>query len=155
MVQSPGSQRLLQEASKRFATLYNIQADDATMRTFLTARLAFKNFDLCGKTEATIYLRNESFRKTIFTNIILPMLKFQEEHNEKVKNILKKLFEIEEGSLHFSKDIVKGGLQAINEVAHEAFQLLVNYYLKSEAYYIRGILLFENNRGKDFFSFST
>jgi hypothetical protein len=145
MVQSTKSQELLQQASRRLATLYKIQVDDATKQTFLTARLAFKTPDLCKNGDATIIL-TENERKVMFTNVVLPMLQEQEKHNEKVKLLLQKLFEIQEGRLRFSRTIANGGLEAINEIAHEAFIILVDYYLKSDAYYFRGIRLLE---GKD------
>jgi len=154
LVQSAVSQKMLQETSLRMAKLYNIKGDEASRRGFLMSRTPFTQHTLCGGRDSQIFVQNDGFRKSLLTNAIMPMLALQEEHNQKALALLKELFIFEEGQLKFSKAIVKGGLSAINEIAHKAFTLLTNYYLLSEARYIRGMLVFENNNGKGFFSFA-
>ncbi len=155
LIQSPTSATLLQDISRRLATLYNIPGDETVRKSFLTSRIAFKDFDLCGKQQATITFLNDAFRKKFQSDIVMPMLKFQEEHNKKVEEILKRLFTMKDGQLKFSSAISKQGISAINEIAHEAFKVLTNYYIRSEAFYLKGILTLQNNRGKDYFIFQT
>jgi hypothetical protein len=155
LIQSITSAALLQDISRRLATLYNIPGDEAVRKSFLTSRIAFKDFELCGKQQVTITFLNQEFRKKFQSDIVMPMLKFQEEHNKKVEEILKRLFTMKDGQLKFSTIISKQGISAINEIAHEAFKVLTNYYIKSEAYYLKGIITLQNNRGKDYFTFTT
>jgi hypothetical protein len=153
LVQSAQSKAILEDASRRLASLYNIGGTDEQKKEFLTSRVAFKDFSLCGKNDATIQFINDEFRKEFRNKIVMPMLKYQSEHNEKAILLLKKMFEFEEGRLKFSREIVKGGLKVINEIAHEAFKLLINYYLSSEAYYNRGEIILLRNQGTNKFVF--
>ncbi len=153
LVQSAESRAELQNIGKRFARLYKISGDDSQTKDFLTSRVAFRDFPLCGKTDTNIQILHDGFRKKIQRDVVMPMLAFQDKHNQNALDLLKQMFEFQEGQLKFSKEIVKGGLKAINELAHKAFRLLTVYYLTSEGYFINGILEFENNRGKDYFTF--
>jgi hypothetical protein len=153
LVQSAESRTLLQETSKRIARLYRIGGNESQTKEFLTTRVAFRDFELCGKADTNIQFLNDNFRKKFQKEYVMPMLAFQDEHNKKAEELLKQMFEFEQGQMRFSKEIVKGGLKSINELAHQAFKLLVGYYLKSEAYFINGVLAIEQNRGKDYFTF--
>jgi hypothetical protein len=46
----------------------------------------------------------------------------------------------------FSKELTTGGLSSVNAFGREASRLLLEYYKKSEAYYISGVLLLERNK---------
>jgi hypothetical protein len=48
-------------------------------------------------------------------------------------------------SLRLQPAIKAAGIAGINAIGVEAHDLLLNYYLKSEALYIRGIYLMEQN----------
>ena len=47
--------------------------------------------------------------------------------------------------LRLQPSVKQGGKDGINVIGSEAHDLLLNYYLKSEAFYIRGIYMFEQN----------
>ena len=84
-------------------------------------------------------------------NIILPMLTLQQKHTAAVEKLLNEMFVIEKGNLRFSNTIANGGIKAVNEFGRKAHILLRNYYLESEAYFIRGVLIFEKPEYKAFF----
>jgi len=78
------------------------------------------------------------------------MLDFQASHTVAVNKLLMKMFIIEtakgkdtapEVRLRLQPAIKAAGKDGINAIGREAQDLLLNYYLKSEAFYIRGISL--------------
>jgi hypothetical protein len=50
-----------------------------------------------------------------------------------------------DGGFKFSTAIVNGGRQAVNDFGRRARAMLLDYYLKSEAFYIKGVIEFEKN----------
>jgi hypothetical protein len=92
-------------------------------------------------------------RDRIQKECIKPMLDFQLEHTKKVNTLLMKMFKIEKLTeknksqikLRLQPSIKTMGKDGVNKIGAEAHDLLLNYYLKSEALYIRGVYIFEQN----------
>jgi hypothetical protein len=147
LIQSQEALKKLQDISLYFGKVYRIPGDETTLKSLFTRQVAVKEFDFC-KADSVIYFTKEKddFRKAFLKTYVMPMLQFQNEHNVKVLALLKKMFDIEQGTLKFSKEIVKGGLPAITAIGREAFQLLSSYYSKSEAFYMKGVLALKANR---------
>ena len=56
------------------------------------------------------------------------------------------MFVIKGNSIQFSSVLTSGSIAALNEIGKKAHDLLLNYYLRSEAYYIRGVVILEENK---------
>jgi len=50
-----------------------------------------------------------------------------------------------QATMRFQETLKKGGRAKLDELGREAHDLLLNYYLKSEAYYIKGAIIIEKN----------
>ena len=137
----------LREASKKLAGLYDIKSDP---ERFVESSTEFKPFPGCAKTpNALLELRDDNFRREIQNTIIRPMLNLQESHTAKVNALLKKMFDVKvdksgNSSMSFTKALRGGGREAVNNFGREAHDLLLDYYLKSEAWFIKGVLLIES-----------
>jgi hypothetical protein len=153
----------LQQLSREFAGLYMMPTAGA--ETFLaadddkpgsSAMTQFRDIQLCAKKDALIRIEQDQkgreFLTALQTQVIGPMLAFQEEHTKKVNTLLMKIFKVETVNLPGAKpeinlkitDAVKSkGTQGINEMGKEAHKLLREYYRKSEAFYMKGVLMFE------------
>jgi len=158
LTQSEPSAADLRKASVQFARLYNIQGDQ---EGFLSAEdgkvksaVNFTGYPLCAKAEKLLRLKSDKAGKDLFAAIqsrcIKPMLDFQAAHTIAVNKLLMKMFIIEttkssEIKLRLQPSIRAGGRDGINAIGREAHDLLLNYYLKSEAFYIRGIYLMERS----------
>jgi len=141
----------LRSASAKIAQLYDIQTNP---ENFLESNVPFKNFKLCDGKDVLLQFRNDaaglSLRKRMNTEVILPMLNFQDKHTTQVNELFKNMFNTsvdKEGrpAMAFTDILKKGGRQALNNFGRQARNLLLQYYTVSEAYYIKGIRLFETN----------
>ena len=156
---SEGNQQL-QNASKKIAGLHNIESN---AEKFLESNATFKKFKLClmkdssGKelssTDVSIELRDMNLVNQLLKEVVVPMLTFQEQHTAKVNEIFKKMFIVStdkqgRASMSFSDILHKGGRESVNTFGIEARNLLLNYYLTSEAYFIKGVQLIERNSEK-------
>ena len=133
----------LRDASKKLALLYNIRDNQ---ETFIESTQRFRHFGICptGQTR-TIQITKKEFANKMKKEVIEQMLKFQEEHTKKVNDLFKKMFSVDaKGELRFTQALRTGGRAAVTQFSKEAAALLLNYYLKSEAYYIKGVLMFED-----------
>ena len=102
----------------------------------------------------TIQILKKEFANKLQKEVITPMLVFQEAHTKKVNDLLKKMFSIDaKGELRFQPELRNGGKAAVTQFSREAAALLLNYYLKSEAYYIKGVLMFEDKANAGSFTF--
>lgn len=141
----------LREASKKLAALYDIKTNP---ETFIESSTEFKPFPLCGKNQnALLEFRDDNLRRQMQNEVILPMLQFQQAHTVKVNALLKQMFEVKvdkggKPTMKFSSALRTGGRQSVNEFGRKAHDLLLDYYLKSEAYFIKGVLLLERNPTK-------
>jgi hypothetical protein len=141
----------LRDASKKLAALYDIKTNP---ETFIESSTEFKPFPLCSKFQnALLEFRDDTLRRQIQNEVILPMLQFQEAHTAKVNALLKQMFEVKldaqkKPTMKFSSALRSGGRVAVNEFGRKAHDLLLDYYLKSEAYFIKGVLLLERNPTK-------
>lgn len=153
-----GKSELIQ-ASTQLADLYRIPKDKGT---FIESSQEFRSFGMCGTANAdkNIQIKSDKFRLQLQNEIILPMLSLQQEHSKSVNLLLKSMFDIkkvlldgqEQRSMTFSSSLINGGRESVNEFGKKARSLLLNYYMKSEAYFIKSVLLFEEN--KDAWTFS-
>lgn len=149
--QSQAAKQELKTISKQFAGLYRITT---SVDNFLESKTPFSEFPLCqaqGKKYANniIEYTDEILRKTMVQTIIAPMLQFQQEHTNKVNELFKKMFKATldkqgKASIGFTSALRAGGKGSINEFGNQARILLANYYAKSEALFLKGVLLLEN-----------
>lgn len=144
--QSIEREKELREGSKQIAKLYNITTSP---ETFLESNSPFKAFSVC--TADSMLAVDDIVRRDLLTKVINPMLRFQENHTDLVNSMLKRMFTVtndpKEGiKMTFSKELTTGGLSSVNAFGREASRLLLEYYKKSEAYYISGVLLLERNK---------
>lgn len=141
----------LREASKKLAALYDIKQNP---ETFIESTSEFKTFPLCSKfPNALLEFRDDNLRRQMQNEVIRPMLQFQEEHTKQVNILLKRMFEVKvdkqgKPTMKFTSELRSGGREAVNKFGRDAHDLLLNYYLKSEAYFIKGVLLLEKNPTK-------
>lgn len=142
----------LRDASKKLALLYNIKDNQ---ETFIESSTRFRHFGICSASASRmIEIVKRDFAKKIQEEVIVPMIKFQEEHTKKVNDLLKKMFSVDsKGELRFQPVLRNGGKAAVTAFSREAAALLLNYYLKSEAYYIKGVLMFEDKANANSFKF--
>lgn len=134
----------LREASAMIAKMFRI---DKTQNTFVsTAQTQFAQYAVCQTKGGDVLLRflkpNSPLLKQV-KGIIVALLKHQDDHTKQVNELLKKMFLVKDGKLAFSNDLKNGGIQAVNMFARQAREMLRQYYLRSEAYFTRGVLLFE------------
>jgi len=131
----------LRHASSLFAQLYGISQN---RETFLQSSAQFTRSPQC---KAELYgFVNDSFRAEFFTTFIQPMLDYQEQHAVRVNMLLMKMFQVTPDPPYrvlFSPLIHTGGKEQINAFGREAHDLLLDYYLHSEAYYIRAVIQLE------------
>ena len=148
---NPGSEDL-KRASVLMAKLYNIPVAPTEFLESSSKFLPFKK--LCGESNKDVYVQyGDPAIKSAIRTIIAKMLAFQEEHNKRANAFLKTMFSViinpKQGeSLMFSKDLKDGGINAVNVYCKNARDMLLEYYLKSEAMYVEAILLLEANRDK-------
>ena len=157
--QSEPSKTALRSASEQFAKLYNIPGDQ---KNFLLEEkggaTTFTQFPMCKEKEDRLFkIKNtpdgKKLKDRIQTECIKPMLDFQLDHTKKVNTLLMKMFKIEKASdknktqikLRLQPSFKAEGKDGVNKIGAEAHDLLLNYYLKSEAFYIRGVYIFEQN----------
>jgi len=141
----------LRAASAKIAQLYDIQTNP---ESFLESNTPFKNFKMCDGKDVLLQFREDpngmKLRQLLTNEVITPMLKFQDTHTAQVNALFKKMFDIavdKEGrpTMAFTAPLKKGGRQVLNEFGRQARNLLLQYYTVSEAYYIKGVRLFETN----------
>jgi len=161
LTQSEPSRSSLRAASQQFGKLYNLPGDQSGFLSpdeTAKSSVNFPAYPLCGKNaNRLLKLRQDKPGKDLLANLqaqcIKPMLDFQESHTLAVNKLLMKMFKIEttqkngrpQTSLRLQPAIKAAGIAGINAIGVEAHDLLLNYYLKSEALYIRGIYLMEQN----------
>ena len=142
----------LRKASAQIAALYGVTTSP---ETFLESNQEFRQFDkLCSADSSAkttkdnlLEIRDLRIVKELMEKVVNPMLKFQQEHTKAVNEFFKKMFDFnqKEKTLAFSEALRKGGRESVNEFCAKARSLLLNYYVKSEAYYIQGVVILEKN----------
>jgi hypothetical protein len=159
LTQTESGRSELQGLSKEFAALYmmptagadSFLAADDDKGTTLTQ---FRELPFCAKKDALIRIDRDAkgaeFLNKLQAEVIQPMLAFQEEHTKKVNALLMKIFKVETNSkaqvsLKIVDAVKAKGTEGINMMGKEAHRLLREYYRRSEALYMKGVLLFEKN----------
>lgn len=166
LTQTESGRSELQSLSKEFAALYMMPTLGA--ETFLAAdddrptatMTQFREIGLCAKKDALIRIERDQkgneFLNNLQAQVIQPMLAFQEQHTIKVNALLMKMFRVEtitppggkpEVNLKLTDLVKSRGTEGINTMGKEAHRLLREYYRKSEALYMKGVVMFEKNQG--------
>ena len=154
LTQTESGKSELRALSTEFAQLYMIQSQDPG--NFLMGSTTFKDSTLCGNKTADIQVGSNKdgaeLLKELTTQVIKPMLAFQENHTISVNNLLKQMFKIEKAKdgqfrLRITDAIKSRGKDGLNDFGRRAHRLLREYYRKSEAFYVKGVRIFENRRG--------
>ena len=167
LAQTESGRSELQNLSKEFAALYMMPTVGA--ETFLAAdddrpsassMTQFREIGFCAKRDGLIRIEQDQKGKEFLNNlqsqVIQPMLAFQEQHTQKVNALLMKMFRVEtitppggrpEVNLKLTDLVKSRGTEGINTMGKEAHRLLREYYRKSEAFYIKGVVMFEKNPG--------
>jgi hypothetical protein len=167
LTQTESGRSELQNLSKEFAALYMMPTVGA--ETFLatdddrpsaSSMTQFREIGFCAKRDGLIRIEQDQKGKEFLNNlqsqVIQPMLAFQEQHTQKVNALLMKMFRVEtitpqggkpEVNLKLTDLIKSRGTEGINTMGKEAHRLLREYYRKSEAFYMKGVIMFEKNPG--------
>lgn len=138
----------LRDASKKFANLYNITTNP---EEFLESQTQFRQYPMCTR-EMVLEFKDTTFVEKLKAEVIKPMLDFQLQHTKATNEFLSRMFKVtfdknkKPTGIRLVDEIKKGGREVLNNFGREANRLLLNYYLKSEAYFMKGILLIENNK---------
>lgn len=148
--QSQTAREGLKNISKQFAGLYRITT---SVDNFLESKTPFSEFPVCQAqvkryNNSIIEYTDENLRKTMVATVIGPMLQFQQEHTKQVNDLFKKMFAVSvdkqgKSTMGFTKALRAGGKESINQFGNEARILLSNYYAKSEALFVKGVILLE------------
>jgi len=149
MRKTPELEAELKVASELMAKLYNIRDN---RDTFLESDKAFTAYGgrLCGdnKTKSSPFeYRHPELIQKMQEVVIAPMLEYQRQHNMAVTDILKRMFVKTGDSLKLSAEL-EADLNSETDRNLQAYcatirNLLLNYYLKAEAFFIMGVLLLE------------
>ena len=67
------------------------------------------------------------------------LFQIQFNHTDAVLKLIKKIFNINAGTIEFNQAIAKKGLRGIEEIAHEARDLLTEYYSNCQKEYAEGV----------------
>ena len=154
LTQTESGKSELRALSTEFAQLYIVQMQDPG--NFLMGNTTFRDSTLCGNKTADIQVGSNKdgaeLLKELTTQVIKPMLAFQENHTKAVNNLLKQMFKIEKAKdgqvrLRITDAIKSRGKDGLNDFGRKAHKLLREYYRKSEAYYVKGVRIFETRRG--------
>ena len=152
MRKTPELEGELKVASELMAKLYNIRDN---RDTFLESDKAFTAYGgrLCGenKTKSSPFeYRHPELIQRMQEVVIAPMLEYQRQHNKAVTDILKRMFIKTGDSLKLSAEL-EADLNTETDRNLQVYcaairNLLLNYYLKAEAFFIMGVLLLEKYR---------
>ena len=141
----------LRSASALLAKLYRVPVS-TTGENFIESGSQFRGTNICGATAmqtstSLIHrIKEDNIRRKIQIEIIQPMLTLQDQHAARVNSLLKEMIQLKpDGGFKFSQAIVSGGRQAVNDFGRRARAMLLDYYMKSEAFYIKGVIEFEKN----------
>lgn len=154
LTQTESGKSELRALSTEFAQLYMVQTQDPG--NFLMGNTTFRDSTLCGNKTADIQVGSNAdgaeLLKELTTQVIKPMLALQENHTKAVNNLLKQMFKIEKTKdgqvrLRITDAIKSRGKDGLNDFGRKAHTLLREYYRKSEAFYVKGVRIFETRRG--------
>lgn len=154
LTQTESGKSELRALSTEFAQLYMVQMQDPG--NFLMGNTTFRDSTLCGNKIADIQVGSNAdgaeLLKELTTQVIKPMLTLQENHTKAVNILLKQMFKIDKAKdgkvrLRITDAIKSRGKDGLNDFGRKAHRLLREYYRKSEAYYVKGVRIFETRRG--------
>jgi hypothetical protein len=149
MKKTPQLEKELKNASELMAKLYNISDN---RETFLESEKTFTAYGgrLCGDNKTKSFpfeYRHPELIENMKKVVIEPMLEYQRQHNTAVTDILKRMFVKTGDSLKLSAELEADlNTETDNNLqiyCAEIRTLLLNYYLKAEAYFILGVLILE------------
>lgn len=152
MRKTPELEAELKSASELMAKLYNIRDK---RDTFLESDQQFTAYGgrLCGDNKTKNYpfeYRNSELIQRMQEVVIVPMLEYQRQHNKAVTDILKRMFVKTGDSLKLSAELESDLNTETDRNLHvycaAIRNLLLNYYLKAEAFFIMGVLMLEKYR---------
>ena len=95
---------------------------------------------------------SSQFHKIKVTNLRLQAKKLFETHFAhvtKVNKLLKKMFVLEKGPITLNPDILNKGVQGIEDIAHEARDLLSDYYSNCQTEYSKGVKILVSPEKED------
>ena len=163
LMQTEPSRTSLREASEKFAKLYNLVGEQ---KGFLTGEdegrssVKFTEFDFCkDKMNKILNIKKDregnDLVKNILNNCVYKMLEFQKNHTIEVNKLLKEMFRFEtqvingkpRQLLRLQPAIKEAGRDGINRMGVKAHDLLLKYYITSEALYIRGVYMMSEKKG--------
>ena len=152
MRKTPEMEAELKGVSELMAKLYNIREN---RDTFLESDKVFTAYGgrLCGDNKTKSYpfeYRHPELIQSMQEVVIVPMLEYQRQHNKAVTDILKRMFVKTGDSLKLSAEL-EADLNTETDRNLQVYcaairNLLLNYYLKAEAFFIMGVLLLEKYR---------
>ena len=155
---SPGSPVFLTPSLKSLQTLYEtpdniLKMSNSDMETRKTKlKNLLKAFNSEGKPFEEVFEEDGTLSETEIKNpqqiselrrVAIKLFQTQFEHSKKVKNLLKKIFTID-NSITLNSSILNKGVRGIEEVAVEARNLLTEYYSKCQTDYMVGINTLRN-----------
>jgi hypothetical protein len=149
MRKTPEMEADLKRVSELLARLYNINEN---RETFLESDRPFTAYGgrLCGENKTKNYpfeYKHSELIENMRKVVISPMLEYQRQHNTAVTDILKRMFVKTGDSLKLSPEL-EADLNSETDRNLQMYcgrirTLLLNYYLKAEAFFIMGVLLLE------------
>lgn len=144
----------LRQDSKKLATIYGISQDP---ESFLESSSTFPPVPFTDKTtqDRRIAFTHAPLHAQLLAEIVGPMLALQEAHTQKVNALLKQMFQVKFKTaggqtsienLLLQPVLKRGGISGLNVLGQQARRLLLDYYMKSEALYFKGIYTLMDNR---------
>lgn len=149
--QTPPGRDALIKASYEMGLMFFIGGTQADQANFLYQPKVIKAPSICPQTTATSgggVLRFNPDSKLSrqraqligqLQKITQQLFKLQDSYNKAALIILKTLFMNSAKEFRIRPEVYKGGIPYVNKVAEKARALLLDYYRKSEAYYVMGI----------------
>ena len=148
---SPSADADLKNASTLLARLYNIPPTQKVREDFLESTTTFNTYGskLCGDNYRNnrAQITDPQLIGLMQKNVIGPMIKLQQEHNVVVDELMKSIVLVNGDQISLSPILLAELNTAeriqINNLRIRAREIVLHYYLKSEAFFILGILLLE------------
>jgi len=147
---SPSADADLKNASTLLARLYNIPSNQKR-EEFIESTTPFNTYGskLCGDNYKTnrAQITDPQVIELLQKYVIGPLIKLQQEHNAQVDQLIKSMVSMNGDQISLSP-ILLAELNTteriqINNFRISAREIVLHYYLKSEAFFILGILLLE------------
>jgi hypothetical protein len=148
---SPSADADLKNASTLLARLYNIPPTQKVREEFIESSNTFNTYGskLCGDNYRNnrAQITDPQLIQLLQKHVIGPMIQLQQEHNAVVDELMKSIIIVNGDEISLSP-ILLAELNTseriqINNLRIRTREIVLQYYLKSEAFFILGILLLE------------